>query len=161
MNFGNKLKECSDFKGIFDLVKSAVETTIDKRRIGLILGLTNLPLNIGAFHQVGSNFIIMNKALLKKIAGSNDKKLTNSYLFHVLLHEYLHSLGYLNEQETQILAYEISKSVLGAEHAATLIARYGIGYLLSGIGNLEQYQNEEIDGIETEDIETDNLNYFG
>ena len=162
MNFVERLSECSDFSCIFELVKAAVEITINKRRVGLILGLSDLPSYIGAFHQVGSNFIVMNKKLLKQVMRIGDKKLINAYIFHVLLHEYIHSLGYLNEQNTQTLTYAISEKILGEDHQATMIARYGIGSVLSNIGKLEYYEPEGIGDIEiVEDFENDNMNYFG
>ena len=161
MNFIEKLNECSDFPCILELVKAAVEVTLNRRRVGLILGLSNLPNYIGAFHQMGSNFIVMNKRLLKEVIKSGNRKLINAYIFHILLHEYIHSLGYTNEQETQILTHAISEKVLGSDHPATKIARYGIGSVLSGI-RLEHHNPQRIKDIEiVNDFETDNLNYIG
>ncbi len=161
MDFVDRLNECSEFSCIFNLVKEAVEITIDRRRVGLILGLSDLPSYIGAFHQMGSNFIVMNKRLLKEVVNNGNKKLVNAFVFHTLLHEYIHSLGYLNERKVQMLTYAISEKVLGPEHPATLIARYGIGSLISGM-RLEHQEHGRIGNIEiVEDFETDNLNYFG
>jgi len=63
------------------LVKEAVEKSIGKRRAGLILGLSDLPLHIGAFYQAGSNFIVMNRKLLLKVKMSEDTEFINSYCF--------------------------------------------------------------------------------
>jgi len=162
MGFVDRLNECSDFPCIFQLVKSAVEITIGRRRVGLILGLTDLPNYVGAFHQMGSNFIVMNKRLLEEVIGSGNRKLINAYIFHILLHEYIHSLGYMNEQKTQLLTHAISEKVLGPNHPATLIAKHGIGSVFSGIRRLEHHEPRRIRDIEIiEDFETDNLNYFG
>jgi len=162
MEFVNKLNECSDFSCILDLVKSAVETTINRRRVGLILGLSDLPTYIGAFHQIGSNFIVMNKRLLKEVIRSGNRKLINSYIFHILLHEYIHSLGCIDERKTQMLTYAISKEVLGSGHPATLIAKHGIGSVFSYLSRLEHHVPKRIKDIEiVEDFERDNLNYFG
>jgi len=162
MEFVDRLNGCSDFSCILDLVKSAVETTINRRRVGLILGLSDLPNYIGAFHQIGSNFIVMNKRLLKEVIRSGNRKLINSYIFHILLHEYIHSLGCIDERKTQMLTYAISKEVLGSDHPATLIAKHGIGSVFSNISRLEHYVPKKIGNIEiVEDFERDNLNYFG
>lgn len=162
MNFENNLYECSDFSCIFSLVKRLVESTIGIRRAGLSLGLTDLPIQIGAFHQLGSNFIIMNKRLLEEVAKSGDRKLINSYIFHVLLHEYIHSLGFINEQETQILTHDISQKVLGKNHPATLIARQGIGSVFSDFNITPTNNIQEMKEIEiVKDFEMENLNYFG
>ncbi len=161
MDFAKKLEACSDFACIFKLVKSAVEFSIDKRRVGLILGLSSLPNNVGAMHQLGSNFIIMNKNLLERVAESNSKCLVNAYVFHILLHEYIHSLGYANEQDTQILTHAVSEKTLGSDHPATKIARYGIGSVLSRAPAMV-YHDPKDKGIElVKDFEDDNLNYFG
>jgi hypothetical protein len=164
LNLIESLERCNDFPCIFDLVKIAVEVTINRRRVGLILGLQRLPRQIGAFHQLGSNFIIMNKTLLERVLQSRNKKLINAYVFHILLHEYIHSLGYANEQETQIITHAVSEQTLGAGHPATKIARYGIGAVFANIPKLN-YRNHETEkngGIEiVSDIESDNLNYFG
>lgn len=160
MKLVNKLNKCLDFSCILSLVKEAVESTIGRRRVGLSLALADLPTHIGAFHQLGSNFIVMNKTLLEKVVQSGNKKLINSYIFHILLHEYLHSLGYVDEEKTQFLSYAISRKILGADHLATLIARYGIGSVLSNLG--QAYESSESPVIEIiEEFETDNLNYLG
>lgn len=164
MDFVRILDECADFACIFDLVKTTVELTIGRRRVGLILGLSNLPNHVGALHQLGSNFIIMNKSLLRRVILSGNKKLANAYVFHILLHEYIHSLGYVNEQETQIITHTISEQTLGAEHPATKIARYGIGAVFANIPKLNYYDHEPDKGNIIEivrEFENDNLNYFG
>jgi hypothetical protein len=162
MNFVDNLNKCSDFACIFELVKVAVEETIGKRRVGLMLALSDLPNYIGAFHIVGSNFIVMNKKLLKEIVKKGDKKLLNAYVFHILLHEYIHSLGCIDEEKTQILTYAISERVLGPNHPSTLIAKYGISYVFSRLSEFEFHEPEEMTNFEIiDDFERDNLNYFG
>ena len=162
MDFIKGLNECSDYSCIFELVKAAVETTMNKRRVGLMLGLSDLPNHVGALHQMGSNFIVMNKRLLKQVVKSGNKKLINAYIFHVLLHEYIHSLGYINEQKTQILTHVISEKILGTDHPATQIAMNGIGSVFSNIGKLEHYESKGIKDIEiVENFEKENLSYIG
>lgn len=162
MDFVDRLNECSDYSCILELVKAAVEITIHKRRVGLILGLSDLPNHVGAFHQMGSNFIVMNKRLLEEVIKTGNKKSKNAYIFHVLLHEYIHSLGYMNEQKTQILTHTISEKVLGSDHPATQIAMNGIGSVFANIKRLEHHEFKGIEQIEiVEDFEKDNLNYFG
>jgi len=162
MNLSDELNKCSNYSCIFKLVKRGVKDSIGKRRVGLSLGLTDLPNHVGAFHQVGSNFIVMNKNLLKEIRKSNNKKLINAYIFHVLLHEYLHSLGYINEQEVRILSHEISKNTIGSEHPATLIARYGIGSVFSNMKLVQVNRPKKLGEIEIVDnFENENLSYIG
>jgi hypothetical protein len=91
-----------------------------------MLGLAEMGGNegfwIGAFYPVGTNMIVMNKTPLKNIAETNPQ-LFNSYCFHILLHEYLHSLGILDEATTRRATYEISSRVFGEEHAVTQMAQ--------------------------------------
>jgi len=162
MNLADKLNECSGFPCIFGVVKAAVEKTMGERRGGLLLGLTDLPSYIGAFHQVGSNFIVMNKGLLKDVLKTGDGEVINAYVFHILLHEYLHTLGHLDEQQTHMLSEAISERVLGPRHPATLIAKHGINHVIPEAGKLEYHgDNESWDMDIIQDFEVDDLDYFG
>ncbi len=123
MNYFKKIYDKADgFQDIFELIKEGVEHTIKKRRAGLMLGLTHLGIRpngfIGAFYQVGGNIIIMNKTPLKIIEATKHNKL-KPYVFHVLMHEYLHSLGVLNEKNTELLTYKINQKLFGENHPVT------------------------------------------
>lgn len=162
MDFVGKLDGCSGFECIFGLVKDAVKATTGRWRVGLILGLKDMPNHIGALHQVGSNFIIMNKRLLEGVIKSGDKNLINAYIFHILLHEYIHSLGFVNEQETQIMTHTVSEQFFGTDHPVTRIARYGIGSVFSNMPKDNLRKADSKGRIEiVKDIESENLNYFG
>ena len=88
-----------------------------------MLYMADLPLRIGAFHGVGSNAIVMNRRLLDFVVKSaRSIRQVNSYVFSILLHEYIHSLGYLDESTTQRLVYEVTRRTLGEEHEATAMA---------------------------------------
>ena len=45
------------------------------------------------------------------------------FAFHVLMHEYIHSPGYLDEQLVRQMMYEISRAVIGDSHLATQLAQ--------------------------------------
>jgi hypothetical protein len=121
-DFAEELDEAESFGDIFELVKYAVWKTIEKGRAGLELGLMDLGMQengfVGGFYPVGSNIIVMNKTPLKSIL-QNDEVLFKPYVFHILLHEYLHSLGYLSEEDARKLTYLISRDMLGKSHVAT------------------------------------------
>jgi len=162
MNLAYRLSGCADFACIFGIVKTVVEKAIGERRGGLLLGLSELPNYIGAFHQVGSNFIVMNKSLLEDVLKTGDKEIINSYIFHILLHEYLHTLGYVDEQQTQVLAQAISEEALGPNHSATLIAKHGISSVLPNAGRFEYHGENRSWNMEVvQDFEVDDLDYFG
>ncbi|KPV63844.1 MAG: hypothetical protein AOA66_0573 [Candidatus Bathyarchaeota archaeon BA2] len=96
-------------------------------RLGLVGGLgIACSTTIGAFHPVGSNIIVMNRAPLKVAVKNTDKTTFNSYCFHLLLHEYLHSLGYIDENNVKELTQEVCMLALGKAHPATVMAERGI-----------------------------------
>ena len=129
-NFDKKLDGCNNLADVFELVKQSVKRFLSRHRAGLMLGLADLGMRrgyfVGAFHLVGSNIIVMNKAPLKMASRSTEKRVYNAYCFHLLLHEYLHSLGYLDEGEVKELTQEVCMLALGKAHPATVMAERGI-----------------------------------
>ena len=123
ISFREHLDRCKNYGDVFDLVKKAVKKTIGRERAGLMLYLGNLPLHIGAFHALGSNGIVLNKRLLRLMFRSIESITEmNSFVFVLLLHEYLHSLGYVDERQVRRLAHEISRKTLGDDHPAVRMA---------------------------------------
>jgi hypothetical protein len=92
---------------------------------GLMLGMANLGNSsegfLGGFFTIGSNVIVMNRIPLQWI-GETRHELYKPYAFYILLHEYIHSLGYLNEGTVRAKTLEITKDAFGEEHLATQIA---------------------------------------
>jgi len=125
-SYALKLEEARSLADIFELVKEGVRTVMKTGRAGLTLGLAELGGGqnywVGAFYPVGSNTIIMNKVPLMRIA-ETDPRLYNAYAFHVLLHEYLHSLGYIEEQEARNFVLWISRELFGEDHVVTQMAK--------------------------------------
>ncbi len=123
--FQTRLENARTLADIFEVVKDAVKDSMGTSRGGLMLGLANLGNDpqgfLGAFYPVGSNIIVMNKVPLERIK-ETDPQLYKPYTFHVMLHEYLHSLGYLDENVVRQQVYKICKSTLGDDHAATRFA---------------------------------------
>ncbi|MCZ7394117.1 MAG: hypothetical protein ABOK23_12555 [Candidatus Methanoperedens sp.] len=124
-NFHARLDNARTLADIFEVVKSAVWESRKKSRGGIMLGLANLGNHpqgfFGAFYPVGSNVIVMNKIPLERISETRPE-LYKPYIFHVLLHEYLHTLGYLSESGVRQMVLEITKEAFGEEHLATRIA---------------------------------------
>lgn len=125
-DFNERLEKARTLADIFEVVKAAVWESSGKSRAGLMLGLANLGNNpqgfLGAFYPVGTNVIVMNRVPLDRIK-ETDAKLYKPYIFHVLLHEYIHTLGYLGEDEVRGIVLEISKNIFGEEHLATMLAK--------------------------------------
>lgn len=122
--FRDRVAGLKDFNEAFELVKSVVLQKFRMHRAGLSLILQVMPSNLGAYHMLGSNAIVMNSYLLaavRKIAGSAEEY--NSYLFMVLSHEYLHSLGIVDENTVRQMTFELCNWMLGDDHKATRMAK--------------------------------------
>ncbi|MBI4393379.1 MAG: hypothetical protein HY556_06250 [Euryarchaeota archaeon] len=122
---GASVDSARDYAELFQLVKRLVDKGLGKSRAGIMLGLARLGLSpegfLGGYFVMGSNAIVLNKDVLDYVK-IKEPALLNPYAFHVLLHEYLHTLGYFSEMEVRPLTYELSVKALGNEHPATLIA---------------------------------------
>ncbi len=116
-NFADALEESKDFGDIFAIVKRVVKKFLGISRTGLLLYLGDLPLNIGAYHMIGSNGIVLNRRTLTLISESSKSRIeVNAYIFTVLLHEYLHSLGYVDEEEVKDLVLDLTRQAFGDDH---------------------------------------------
>ena len=126
MDLTVKLENCENFGDVFEIVKKSVKEYLGKERAGLMLVLADLPLNLGAFHGVGTNSIVMNRTLLDRIVkAGHSRTQVNSFVYSILLHEYLHSLGLIEESEVRRLVREISIRWFGDNHPASRIATAG------------------------------------
>lgn len=127
--YSAELDKAENFGDIFDLVKRSVEESIGAKRAGLMLYLTELPMYLGAFHEVGGNAIVMNRTLVEQVQKSAATvRDANSFVYSILLHEYLHSLGYIDEANVRRVAHDVSKETFGTDHPATRMAFNPMGY---------------------------------
>ncbi|MBD0360888.1 MAG: hypothetical protein ICV56_09290 [Nitrososphaeraceae archaeon] len=122
--YRHKILHLNDFNEAFELVKSTVEARYKMHRAGLSLVLQVMPTNLGAYHVLGSNLIIANKRILDIIKKYKSSEEYNSYLFMVLVHEYLHSFGIIDELQVRKMTYTLIASLVGEDHMATSMARY-------------------------------------
>ena len=126
MDFAKQIKNAVNFVDIFEIVKKAVYITKKGRRSGIMLGLTDLGAGkyqwIGGYHIVSSNSIIMNSRPIDYIK-KNNSSLLNSYEFVILLHEYIHTLGIINEQQCRDIVIDISVDLFGFDHLITKMSK--------------------------------------
>ena len=141
--YRNRVRQLKDFDDSFELVKTAVEVKFKMHRAGISLVLQRLPTNLGAYHILGSNMIIMNRRILDMIKARKTDEEYNSYLFMVLCHEYLHSFGVINESHVRKMTYDLCVSLLGEDHLASLMARYGPWYVFPDLNLFQGYESEE------------------
>ncbi|MGQ9719692.1 MAG: hypothetical protein ACUVXA_00005 [Candidatus Jordarchaeum sp.] len=146
--FVDRLNTSKSFADIFSLVEDAVMCKYKVRR-AVMLGLTDLGAQgnymVGAFHPVGSELIVLNKTPLRRIKEVKPEYY-NAYLFHILLHEYLHSLGVLDENTVGYLTVEICRELLGGDHPATQMGAKGISHFFPFI----TYPTPEIDASDVQ-----------
>lgn len=126
MNYSRELKKSEDLVEIFEIVKSVVKEFMGKERSGLMLGLADLGGQpgyfVGAFYPVGSNIIVMNKTPMRAVEATKPH-LYKAYCFHILLHEYLHTIGILDERNNRIITAILSEKSFGENHPVALIAK--------------------------------------
>jgi len=113
MLLSGEFERAKGYGDIFALVKKAVKRSLGEHRVGLMLFLGNLPLRVGAFHPLGTNDIVLNRRLLGAAESELKQK---AHIFSILLHEYLHSLGYTDERQVRGLTYKVCMENFGGEH---------------------------------------------
>ena len=134
-----QLDNSENFGDVFEIVKKSVKEQLGKERAGLMLVLADLPTHLGAFHGVGTNSIVMNRVLLDRIVkGGNSRIQVNSFVYSILLHEYLHSLGLIEETDVRSLVRDISSKTFGNDHPASKIAAAGPWSMLPRSWSSEQ-----------------------
>ncbi len=159
-DYQDKLRDLHNFNDAFELVKTAIYEKFKMRRVGLNLLLQDMPNFIGAYHVMGSNFIVVNRyilAAIKTLAKTTEEY--NSYVFVVLAHEYLHSLGIVDEFKVRELTYNMCNSLLGETHVATRMAREDPSSIYPALKNfvVEKFGNNfEM----VKDFDKSNLSYI-
>jgi hypothetical protein len=132
--YRSRLENAEGYGEVWEIVKATVESSLNERRVGMMLFLDDLPLRLGAYHSLGTNNIVLNRALVNIVeATSKSKRLINSFVYVLLLHEYLHALGRPKESQVRPLVYKISRESFGQNHIATQLAELGPWFILKGI----------------------------
>lgn len=125
MDYEKELRNAKTFADIFETVKSIVRKFLGAEQAGLLVGVTDLGAHsrgfIGAFYSLNANMIIINKKPLARILQTSPS-IYSYYLFHVMLHEYVHSIGSYDEALTRQLVNEISRHYFGEDHVVTHLA---------------------------------------
>lgn len=125
MDFPTLLERAGSVQEVFAVAKAAVAATAQRKRDGLLVGFSELGIQpwglVGAYHPVGSDLIVLNSTLLRRIAASAPQAF-KPYAFNLLLHEYLHTLGVMDEPTTRTLSEQIALATFGERHPVTAVA---------------------------------------
>jgi hypothetical protein len=120
---GQRLDQARNYDDVFAVVRESVRRVLGKERVGLGLGLSDLPAQIGAYWQVTGNIIILNERLIRVLDATEPQAQRTAYLYVVILHEYLHALGFLDERTDRQIVSRVATQALGEEHAGAQLAR--------------------------------------
>ncbi|MCW4041030.1 MAG: hypothetical protein NWE83_09810 [Candidatus Bathyarchaeota archaeon] len=141
-------------------MKDSVKDVLQQYRVGMMLFLDDLHLQVGAYHQVGTNNIVMNRVLLEVVESTiHDPLRVNAFIYHILLHEYLHAVGYINEREVKSLVRQVSKACFGTQHVVTQLANAGPWSILQNIP-LRPFQVPKRMIEIVKDFDSSNQNYI-
>lgn len=132
--FASKLDSAKNYGEVWKIVKDTVQFSLGKRRDSMMLFLDDLPLQLGAYYPVGTNNIVLNRALVEIVEASVRAKATvNALVYNLLLHEYVHALGELSEVEVRRVVVEVAAKSFGSDHIATVVASKSPWVLLKDI----------------------------
>jgi len=130
----SRLEKAQGYSEVWEIIKDTVEYSLGEHRVGMMLFLDDLPLQLGAYHPLGTNNIVLNRTLVQIVeAATQSKRLVNAFVYSLLVHEYLHALGHVSEAEVRPLVYQISKDCFGDDHVVTRLAEKSPWALLRGI----------------------------
>jgi hypothetical protein len=121
--YRRRLETAASYGEVWDIVKDTVEFALRKRRSAMMLFLDDLPIQLGAYHSVGTNNIVLNRVLVQIVeAAVESKRVLNALVFNLLVHEYLHALGEFSEMAVRELVIEVSKKCFGEDYIVTQVA---------------------------------------
>jgi len=133
-SYRNRLENADSYSEVWEIVKDTVEFALHKRRGGMMLFLDDLPIQLGAYHPIGTNNIVLNRVLVQIVeAAIENKRVVNALVYNLLVHEYLHALGEISEAGVRELVIEVTRKCFGEDYVATQVAVKSPWALLRGI----------------------------
>ncbi|MCW3999547.1 MAG: hypothetical protein NWE93_04860 [Candidatus Bathyarchaeota archaeon] len=133
-HFRSSLDNAKSYGEVWQIVQQTAQYALGKRRNCMMLFLDDLPLQLGAYYPVGTNNIVLNRALVDVVETQvTDKATVNALVYNLLLHEYLHALGDLSEVGVRREVVVVAEKSFGAEHIASELARKSPWVLLKNL----------------------------
>ena len=142
---------------IFEKVRKDVRKVTGRHRAGLSLGLVEMGMHqggfIGGMHFPPGTDIVMNKTPLKLLLEQTSDNIVWAYTYHILLHEYVHSLGIYDEQQCRAVTLNITEAIFDdISHPALILAKKGIGAYFPDLHLIYAPPERRPDGITIEYI---------
>jgi len=132
--YRSRLEKAGSYGEVWEIVKDTVEFALHKRRSGMMLFLDDLPIQLGAYHPLGTNNIVLNRVLVQIVETAvESKRVVNALVYNLLVHEYLHALGEFSERAVRKLVAEVSRKCFGEDYIVTQVAEKSPWALLKGI----------------------------
>jgi hypothetical protein len=127
-----RLARARTIPDVFDVVKASVQRVLGRERAGLMVAtaeIGNMPGGfLGGYFVVASNAIVVNNTPLRRLQEAQPE-LYVPWLYGLLLHEYLHALGVLDEDEVRKVTNRVAGEAVGVEHPAAKMAARPLDYL--------------------------------
>lgn len=112
-DFVNSLETANGYAEVWQIVKDTVKASLNRRRDRMMLFLDDLPVQLGAYHPIGTNNIVLNRTLVQIVEATvESKRVVNALIYNLLLHEYLHALGAYSERRRQKNGLRSSQTML-------------------------------------------------
>jgi hypothetical protein len=132
--YRSRIENAASYSDVWEIVKDTVEFALHKRRGSMMLFLDDLPIQLGAYHPLGTNNIVLNRVLVQIVeAAVETKRVVNALIFNLLVHEYLHALGEVSEEAVRELVIEVARKCFGEDYIVTQVAVKSPWALLRGI----------------------------
>jgi len=132
--YRSRLDSAEGYGEVWEIVKDTVKHSLGEHRTGMMLFLDDLHLRLGAYHPLGTNNIVLNRTLVHIVeATTKSRRLINAFVYVLLLHEYLHALGYMRESTVRPLVYQVSRESFGEDHVVSRLVEAGPWSLLKDV----------------------------
>lgn len=69
--YRSRLENAEGYGEVWEIVKATVKSSLNERRVGMMLFLDDLPLRLGAYHPLGTNNIVLNRALVNIVEATS------------------------------------------------------------------------------------------
>jgi hypothetical protein len=132
--YRNRIENAASYAEVWEIVKDTVEFALHRRRAGMLLFLDDLPIQLGAYHPLGTNNIVLNRILVQIVEAEGEpRNVVNALIYNLLVHEYLHALGEVSEVEVREMVVKVAEKCFGKDYIAAEVAVKSPWILLKGI----------------------------